>query len=458
MLNNKKKIISSAFLILLTSVLGFSFFYSKDFFTRPGFLILYLLIVLLIILIGYLNISPLNPVIIFSISWWGGLGLSRLKLSYWQIDFGQKSSLVFVVSAIAFYLGAFIVSKLKINNHYIQKQIKKEHDILPLILVLFFVALCAYSIEVIKLGTIPAFSSNLAFARKAFVIAGIDAFATLMILIPSLCIIRYRNFQINKTLLITISLISIILLALTHRRFLVVESIIFLSSTFFLLGYRLNKMKIIGSILILVMVGFYMNNSSEQRFEGYGDNYIVSVSNIKENSIIYGNAFLSQAYMYVAMNFDNMAVLIDNNFHPSQNAMGLYSIPILSSTPLVDYAKENHIINGNEYASTLIIPSFNVFGYLLPYYLDFGIFGTVVFPFLIGLFSMLIFIKVKSSINNGLWIMLYSITIFGLIFVFFTNYFAAKQATGTIFFMVVSIIVFYVKLGNNRRKNTSLKS
>lgn len=402
-------------------------------------------IIILIIVLTYFLLSKknniINPLMLFTVAWFGGMGISRLQLSYWQMNWSFVVYFIFFISATSFYFGYFIIEKLfkKKSINYNEK--KKNYDIDNYINIIFVLGLIVFIVKIIRLGNVPMFMLDVASARKAFVLPKFEVFINFLMILPSLC---FLNLKVNKKYIkkyIFYILLVLFFLALTLNRFYLIQSICISSITYLSYNYKnlikLGKKFKVFIVILAPSIVLFMNYSSKIRFIKYGENYITTTANLKYD-LLEKYSFFTQAYMYIGMCYDNIAYLIMNNYTSAGKWLGLRSIPIISNSVLTDYAEKNNIIE-NFYP--LVIDSYNVFTYLHPYYVDFGMIGCIIGPFILGIVVSLIYNKFLIE-NSYKWILLYSIFAFGITFIFFTNWFSYKQGTGTILLVILVFIIY----------------
>ena len=358
--------------------------------------------------------DSLQPIALYSLSWLGGIGLANLKLSYHQITWGTKVWVVLISSYFIFIFGYFIY-----NRYFGQKisKVRWELDNERLYKnMAYYCILCIiiFLIEAIILGYIPLFSTEMG-AYMDFHIKGLHYFTVSIIIVPIISLI-YKNQNGKKKVYLWIILSIAIPIVIVSRQLLILAVFLILITIHQLYIKLSKKTLIIVSSLLLIMfvLSSYVRHQDLE--------YIHEVANMKYKD----PSILTQPYMYVVMNFENMANIIEKveKFELGKNTF----FPIFAFTNMkyyFDYAIKSEL---------LISPYFTTTTYLSNLFYDFGVFGIVVFNFLFGFLAAHINKIVK---NNKIHLFSFGILCFTLLFSFFEPWYSNPS-------LWFDIVIFYI--------------
>jgi len=378
----------------------------------------------------------LNPIGIFGIVWFSSVAISQLMLSGIQEAWTQETWFVVLTSSFCFLAGALIVqlvfrraksfSELKIPiNHYSFTRLKKT------ILVLFALAMSAYFFEVYKNNGIPLFAKAKISSYMNFGVQYVHYLTVLLIVVCGLAYLCKNLFLFkNKKLFNLILAISLfVLLSMLGTNYLIfVFTGIFVIENY--LKKKINITKLIGLFIIAILIlatitGFIRASSSN----------ITYVKEIGKPTIeIPDNlSFLFLPYTYIATNFNNLQIEIkerDNFYYGSATFLPLLAFTFLKNNFNVEY----NIGSGG----------FNVGTYLRTYYVDYGLFGIILGPFILGLLVNMFYLSLRSR-PTIFKILIYGLVVHDLILVFFANSFALP--TSWFFALVYLIVDLYCRDG-----------
>lgn len=378
-------------------------------------------VVLFILLISLFKSKAdiFSPARLFLIIWTGSIGLTELKFSGLQREWTIYSWIIVTVSLLSFLIGIFSVyaqnfdqkthTVLQIRDIIINQKIKSD-TLLKIIYVLFFIYLLSYLAIYLVVGFIPLFSARPDLTRTKFSLFGLGILIHSVPTIVYLIIIYYlkvKKNSFNKFVLLLILLISFISYLFLLQRF---DLVIILVLSTVLLYYGSFKLKssysiIIVSILIIVIFG---------------------ISNLRSGSLFidllyYGGqmkfsksfAIFTEPYMYITMNLENFAFSAEKL---TDYTFGYYSFDFfLALTGLKHWIAEYSNLNPLPY---LVNSGYNTYTMFFVYYRDFGIFGSLFFPLILGISSYVLYLRIlfKPNINS---VSLYGLVTFVIIFSFF---------------------------------------
>lgn len=393
---------------------------------------------------------------LFALGFIGGFGVSLLKLSKLANDYSIMTFVVVFTSYFAVYLGTFYKNKNNGESDNIPNskifaagnddKIRNGKIILPediLMILLFTFSFASFMIEVMILKFIPVFTVDTPHAYSTFHVFMIHYITTFYSFIPCFALCNYfknPNRQMNKIWIVLSYVYVIIMAILMVSRSRLILCIVL--SIFIVIIYKQNDLKNILSnrknlLLILMLsilfLGLYVIITINRAHDIEYLNGIFEMKN--ENMPI----FITQPYMYIAQNFENLNYMINNIFRFTFGRRVLYPLFTLTLIkkffPLVLDAP-TYIIK--EELSTLTI--------VYDFYYDFGLVGVFIFCFLIGYIGKILEDRVYVGVfgdgdyktKNNYIIVLYSLYCYFMIFSFFQTYFSL---TDTWVYMIILLLL-----------------
>ena len=393
---------------------------------------------------------------LFALGFIGGFGVSLLKLSKLANDYSIMTFVVVFTSYFAVYLGTFYKNKNNGESDNIPNskifaagnddKIRNGKKILPediLMILLFTFSFAFFMIEVMILKFIPVFTVDTPHAYSTFHVFMIHYITTFYSFIPCFALCNYfknPNRQMNKIWIVLSYVYVIIMAILMVSRSRLILCIVL--SIFIIIIYKQNDLKNILSnrknlLLILMLsilfLGLYVIITINRAHDIEYLNGIFEMKN--ENMPI----FITQPYMYIAQNFENLNYMINNIFRFTFGRRVLYPLFTLTLIkkffPLVLDAP-TYIIK--EELSTLTI--------VYDFYYDFGLVGVFIFCFLIGYIGKILEDRVYVGVfgdgdyktKNNYIIVLYSLYCYFMIFSFFQTYFSL---TDTWVYMIILLLL-----------------
>jgi len=385
----------------------------------------------------------LNPLGIFSIVWFFSIGISQLMLSNIQHPWTNLTWFTVLVSSVNFIMGGLsysfffasrsrFPSKIKLISHYSKIRLKTA------IVLLFIISLLAYLFEVWQAGGVPLFSEARIGAYMGFGVRFVHYLTVSSILVCILVYLHRKLFPNDRKLLLNIIFIVslfIIVSLLASGQLLTILIGIFVIKYY--LSEKRLKLKnfiwlIIFSILVFTLLTGFIRSSQPD---------ITYIKQIGKPTIDIPDRLspIFLPYLYISTSFENLQLEILNRekfYYGSQT-----TFPIWAFTQLKNYFQPDYYITPE---------GFNVGTYLRPYYIDFGLPGVLIFPFLLGLFISILYHSLRSKLTI-LKMLVYSLCVYGLTIVFFANIFSSP---GFWYFLILFIIIdLYCRKGLISQKN-----
>ncbi|MDP1995191.1 MAG: O-antigen polymerase, partial [Ignavibacteria bacterium] len=254
-----------------------------------------------------------SPARLFTLVWSFAIGLTELKLSRLQFNWNGYSWFILLLCISSVFLGMFIVYVLNINNNLKTvatirdsvAKIKINSDVFfKLIVVMFSAYLISYIAIYLIVGFIPLFTATPNIARLKWSVFG---FGLIIHLAPAAIYLIFVFYLLVKAELGKKSILSVLLLVtllsflLLLQRFGLVISIIL---TLIYAYYGTFKFRPRNLIVVFVLVAIFMYGISTLRVSSFFVEFFYYTSKMKFS---HDYAFLSEPYMYVAMNLENFA-------------------------------------------------------------------------------------------------------------------------------------------------------
>lgn len=399
---------------------------------------------------------------LFTIGFIGGFSISLLKLSNLSSKYSIKMLLVIYIAYFSFYIGYFLCRHKKDNI------IKSKYNFLSskqciidrIIIIIMIVSLVSLFIEAYILKYIPILSIGTPHAYSEFHVFMIHYFTTSFILIPSISALTiYRYYKKDKytgyiSFLIALSgiLFSICMSIVLVSRFQLVFSISqFVFAIIYLYvndkkKYKDSKKIIICSICIFLFIVVVYIVITIAR--SHSIKYLNDIFDMKNKNT---PIFITQPYMYISQNFENLNYMINN--------LPFFSYGRRSLTPLFSLTLIKKFFPHVAVAAPLLVKDELTTNTLIyDFYYDFSYIGVVVGLYLIGYLMSSLEKYVYSNKNNILTILIYTQMSFYMLFSFFQTFFSLPQ---TYVYIILSImlyllyIYFYNKYHKDGMKNES---
>ncbi|MEX2115993.1 MAG: O-antigen polymerase [Bacteroidota bacterium] len=363
----------------------------------------------------------LSPGRIFSVVWLISVGLADLKLSGFQSEWTLYGWVVVLLGPVSFLCGLYTVWILFLS-HPVKSvaQIRwdlsniriEERGLFRIIVSLGILYSCAYVLEVILEGAVPLLAVRPDRARVEFGIFGLHLVVTTVSAILFL-VAEYFAFAKDaptrkKVLLGLLSMLIVVSFFLLLQRFALVIVLLMVIPLLYYTGrsIRPRHALILGSVLLVIF--FFIQSL---RVAQYVQNYLYVTSKMRF-SVKY--AFLTEPYMYIVMNLENLARAAER--------VERFSFGYFTSDFILALAGLKHWIA--EYFRLLerpfLVSGYNTFPFSWTYYHDFGISGMVIISFVLGVVLGIIYHRLRVRVTP-LRLVLYCIGFFCISISFFTN-------------------------------------
>jgi len=330
------------------------------------------------------NVDFLSPARIFIMLWAFVLGVVELKQSHLQLLWNSYDWFVALLALITFLLGiyiSFIINLGKpflhvsqIRNNIRQITLNEKYLFRFIIVYTIFYIICFIAEWQIE-GYLPIFTSNPDRARVLFGIFGLhmivsSANVILFLVIQYFIFIRYK--LLKKGVLIFVFLLGLANYILIVQRY---GFFILLMMAFCLFYYSGKKIRPKTIIIFSAVVIFVIAGIQSIRVTELFTTYVYLNSKMKFSP---SYAEYTIPYMYVSMNIENFVKYYS---HIDNFAYGFFTFDFLTAiTGIKHWLAEYY----NFEKFRMYIGGYNTFPFFWPYYLDFGLSGLAIIPFLIG--------------------------------------------------------------------------
>jgi len=352
-----------------------------------------------------------SPARLFSIVWLFLIGLSLLKLSRYQFEWSWFSWLVIFTTIFSFLLGTFVVYVInfnsRVNSISFIRVIQSEYysintySIFKVILLLFLAYIISYIVIYLVVGFIPAFTPRPNLVRAKWGMFGFGLLIHLTPIILFLAIVfwmRYKNLD-RKIIVGLLFLITFGTFFLLYQRFSLVFGMV-LAFVYLYYGSKYVTLKnFLVFIVPLIAIIFGLSTIRE------GQLFIIYLHYLSQMKFPVKYAIFTEPYMYLVMNIENFAYAIEKlKFH----TYGLYSFDFLFAlSGLKHFLKEYFGITDFPALRSVFYNTYTLF---FVYYRDFGLIGSFIFPFLIGMIASHFYYYMRRFPNihtisfYGMWV------------------------------------------------------
>lgn len=369
---------------------------------------------------------------LFALGFIGGFGVSLLKLSSLSARYNVLTFVAVFLAYFGVYLGSYYENRnkklVKNDSKYVIE--KSDKKVLPqdiLIISLFVATFISFVIEVIILKYIPLFTIATPHAYSEFHVFMLHYITTFYSFIPCIALCNYYiepDRKMNKIWLVASYVYVVIMALLMVSRSRLILCIIL--SVFIMIIYRgkdLRKkafdrkslIKVILAVILFLALYIVITVARAHDIE-----YLNGIFDMKNKKM---PIFITQPYMYISQNFENLNYMINNIFRFTFGRRVLYPLFTLTFVkkffPIV-LDSPTYVIK--EELSTVTI--------IYDFYYDFGLLGILGFCFLIGYIGAKLENKTYSvlsmglNIKNNYTVVLFSLYCYFMLFSFFQTYFS----------------------------------
>ena len=408
----------------------------------------------------YINIRGL-----YALGFIGGFGLSLLKLSKLSDTYNFLTFIAVFISYFSLYFGSFIEDRKNRKRNIVIKPYRTEKSSSfftsqeVLILIIFIVTFLSFVVEASILKFVPLFTIKTPHAYSTFHIFMLHYITTFYIFLPCFALCNYfvnTERNISKVFVIA-SYIYVVIMALlmVSRSQLVISMVL---SLFIVVMYKSKNIKLfkinknsimrMATFLILFIILYLIITINR----AHNIEYLNGIFEMKNDKM---PIFITQPYMYIAHNFENLNYMINKIFRWSFGRKILFPFFTLTFIkklfPIVVDAPYYVI---KEELSTLTI--------IYDFYYDFGLVGVAVFSFLMGYIGKKIEDKAYFVLNNDIPIknnyilIMFAYYSYFMTFSFFQTYFSLTDTW--VYIIILTIIISFFKMTRNLYRSNVVKN
>lgn len=380
----------------------------------------------------------LSPGRLFGIVWTLALGLSSLKLSALQHEWSLESWLVILLGVLGFLAGSFLSYVQNLDQPQLPLRQMREalhrtlvyEKRLYAVILSGFIAYCfSYAAVYLIKGFIPIFSMKGAVSRVEFQVFGFGILLHSVVFITYLSVLYHvyvRTQRAKKVVLQLVCLITAVTFFFLLQRFQLVMSMLMIMS---LLYYTTSKLRLRNALIFFILIVAFFYWVSSIRGAQLLQQYLYLSSKMRFSS---DYAFLTEPYMYMVMNLENLARGIDRL---ESFTFGYYSLDFLMAlTGLKHWLADYFALDPLPFLNS----GYNTYSSFWSYYRDFGVFGLAMIEFSIGwgVGQLYASMRQKPSLQK---VSAYSAAIFTVIMSFF-------MTIGSLLWFVFNLVVIILAL------------
>ena len=374
------------------------------------------------------------------------LGIAYLKLDKAMTDFKGLTWMVWAGALFSFVAGGLVYSFVARKTpgtepKGITENFKNynwnKHFIISLILILVFLLSVFYVIY--KVGNLIVFTDDpgkWTSASTDLGYAGLGlASSPLVVLFLSIL-----AFKAPKKIHRILSFILMLLIPLLSLLAYPSRTVFFMSAAFIIIAWNFFKQRIkIRTIVLAIFLGivFFISVGSVRNQYGGG-----TIENMALEKVI------ELPYKYIANNFWNLDYSLnpasDKEIHPHTYGIAFISY-IVEVFRIPGSLRQSLGFDSILNESVQKVPGYNTINYLWEVYKDFGVFGVVLFPFVVSFIFSYLYEKMKSKNTVTLSMLIVMFT-----FYIGWSFFAAGFVSPT-FWLWIYLIFILTKLCENKK-------
>ncbi len=406
----------------------------------------------------------LNPAALFTLSWIGGMGVSHMKLSFLQGKW-ELMTWYCVLGAWVCFLLSYLLLRRKLSKkpekseagmeeartgNVMNSPEKNESGAALFVFILTGVSWGAFFVEAILLGYIPLFTVETPHAYSYFHISGLHYFTVSCVLVPAAAVIYYSQLQTpaGKTGPVAVcTALSVLLPILMVSRFQLIFAAAIAMFTWAALNrqnlsrYLRPRLAAYFGIGIALLICLYVFLTFER---AHSISYLNGIFEMRDpNTPIW----ITQPYMYIANNYDNLNCLIRDLPEHTHGLRMLFPLFALTGLKFLHPEWTSFPIYVTKEELTTVTLIYDA-------YYDFGLAGVLVFSLVLGaaaaLLEQLVF---RYGRNCPFLCLAYGQFAFYLLFSFFTTWYSNPA---TWFYYGITLLAgIAVMLGSWRKKQSS---
>jgi len=376
---------------------------------------------------------------LFSLSFVGGQGVSALKLSSLQVPWETETWVVLFLAYTVFWL---VFEWLKARSGGVPQNGRAERmypirgkRLLISIVGITALSWAAFLLEAVLLGFVPLFMRGVPHAYSYFHVSGVHYFTVSCCLVPAFAVVWHETARsprpAEKKAVYASVILSFLVPLLCVSRFQLILAAL-LAFVTFLVMERGHVPGWSAAVLVLCLVPLYVILSVAR---SHSVEYLNGIFEMKARFPI----FISQPYIYIANNYDNLNCLIRDLPAHTHGVRILYPVWGLTGLKFVFPG----LVSSPLYVTKTELTTLTLF---YDAWYDFGTPGVVAFSALLGAVSFRLE-RMLYEMHHPVISVLYAEFAVYLSLAFFTTWFS-NPATWFYFAATLAVILF---TGGGRR-------
>lgn len=312
---------------------------------------------------------------ILSLFWLGGIGVASFKLSHLSSKWENETWIALIGFYAVFIATYFLVDKIKTKTTYHNQTEISNEKLFKSIIILTTITTLAFLAEVFILGYIPIATKNTPHAYSYFHVTGIHYFTVSTVFIIPLAYLYRKKTKENTITIFLCCLLSILIPIMCVSRFFVMVTIILTMFVVIHEQKQINAKKtfLIIGIALIILVPLYVLVTY---FRSHSVAYLNEIFEMKNQNI---PIFITQPYMYIANNFENLNCLVRDCTSLLHGRRMLF--PFFALTGLKFIFPESFLVTETIYITKKELTTLTL---IYDSYFDFGVVGVLVFGVLLG--------------------------------------------------------------------------
>ncbi len=339
----------------------------------------------------------LSPARVFGLVWSLAIGLTELKLSRYQGDWNAQSWALLLIGMGAFLVGIFVSYILNLGKQLVpisamRRDLREEQVFEERLFKAIWISVVVYAVSYVVIylvrGFLPVFAVGTKTSRVDFYVFGFGVLinsTAYIIFFTLLYHLLIRGNKKRKRYLTLLTVLAVGSYFLLLQRFQIIMAAVM---CFTLLYYATHRIRLKTALPFLLAVTGFFYWIATLRLGSLLATYTYYSSRMKFSRAL---AFLTEPYMYVVMNLENFARSVNRLEHFTYGYFTFDSI--VSTTGIEKWAGEYFGVDRYPF----LVSGYNTYTAFWVMYRDFGVFGLLVIPLLLGLGAGLLYYRMRTD-------------------------------------------------------------
>lgn len=390
--------------------------------------------ILLLILILYIffnrSVNLMEPGILFCVIILSTYFLANLHLSELQSAYPVWFSLLILSMIAVFYIGCKTANTFTVGHAEISPY--DPSMMRHVVFILWVLILLGFIMTVRALGAPPAISGT---ERSEYFVSGWGSAVLLQTTLTALLLFDRYHQKATGRMYWTYMLSIILLTILYANKFQIIYLLVLILAAKNSYGKKIHIKNLLLLAFVIILLFIILFQFVYQNMYGITmkDMYIGYYMNIP-----YKFSFITQPYLYLAYNYENLYHYLISSPHHLYGYKTLYGV--IDSLRLEGFVPQNILIYTEEWKHLLKVPSLTTGTMFEDFAQDGGIPLMFVLTYLAGMWSSFCYRKFQCN-KNFQWFFLYASSVVAIFFSFFSNAFTSKV---TLINIAASLLVGWV--------------